>query len=159
MKKYKSSLVLIGVGFMNFLHGALHIIQFLQSVILFKTSTNEHNNEDSFLDILHNPYFALLWGIIGIITLWIGIRDFIHHKKCDHKQKIDSELRKKKKKRFYLVSFDGEGSGSIWFNYYGFPSHLWIKEKITKKFPQVKKPAIMHIQELSEKDYRAFNCA
>ena len=83
-KKYKSSLVLIGVGFMNFLHGALHIIQFLQSVILFKTSTNDHNHEDSFLDILHNPYFALLWGVIGIITLWIGIKDFRHHKKCEH---------------------------------------------------------------------------
>jgi len=61
--------------------------------------------------------------------------------------------------RFYLVSFDGEGCGSIWFKYNGFPSHLWIKEHITKKFPQVKRPAIMHIQELSEKDYNAFNCA
>lgn len=61
--------------------------------------------------------------------------------------------------RFYLVSFDGEGSGSIWFNYDGFPSHLWIKEQITKMFPQVKTPVIMHIQELSEKDYKAFNCA
>lgn len=60
--------------------------------------------------------------------------------------------------RFYLVSFDGEGSGSIWFNYDGFPSHLWIKEQITQRFPQVKTPAIMHIQELSEKDYKAFNC-
>jgi len=61
--------------------------------------------------------------------------------------------------RFYLVSFDGEGCGSIWFKYDGFPSHLWIREHITKKFPQVKTPAIMHIQELSEMDYNAFNCA
>jgi hypothetical protein len=61
--------------------------------------------------------------------------------------------------RFYLVSFKGEGcGGSIWFNYAGFPSHLWIKEQITKKFPRVRTPAIMHIQELSRRDYNAFTC-
>jgi len=34
--------------------------------------------------MLHNPYFAILWGIVGLFTLWIGIKDFIHHKKCNH---------------------------------------------------------------------------
>ena len=62
--------------------------------------------------------------------------------------------------RFYLVSFyDKEGRGSIWFNYDGFPSHLWIREQITIKYPQITKPAIMHIQELNEKNYTAFYCA
>lgn len=87
MNKLKSSIILISVGFMNLLHGLLHILQFLQSVILFKASTeHSHHHNDSFLEsLLHNPYFALLWGLIGILTLWIGIKDFKHHKKCqDH---------------------------------------------------------------------------
>lgn len=71
---------------------------------------------------------------------------------------LESKLSTNKGVRFYLVSFQGEGTGSIWFGYNGFPSSLWIKNHIIKKFPQVKKPAIMHIQELNENDYKSFNC-
>ena len=89
MKKFKTSLVLIGIGIMNFLHAALHLLQFIQSIILVKASTNNHthhHHDDSFLEsLLHNPYFAILWAIVGISTLWIGIKDYKHHNKCqDH---------------------------------------------------------------------------
>jgi ABC-type dipeptide/oligopeptide/nickel transport system permease component len=86
MKKFKTSLILIGVGVMNFLHAILHILQFVQSLILVKTSISDSHHSDSILDsLLHNPYFAFLWAIIGIATLWIGIKDYKHHKECqDH---------------------------------------------------------------------------
>jgi hypothetical protein len=60
--------------------------------------------------------------------------------------------------RFYLVSFNGEGRGSVWLDYDGLPSRLVIKEYITKTYPRVKTPIIMHIQELSKDDYNAFIC-
>lgn len=86
MKKFKTSLILIGLGVMNSLHAILHILQFVQSLILVKASTHHHHHDDSFLEsLLHNPYFAILWAIIGIATLWIGIKDYKHHKECqDH---------------------------------------------------------------------------
>lgn len=87
MKKYA---ILIFLGIINVLHAALHLIQAFQSFILIKSSMNhEHHSHDSWIDsILHNPFFAFLWGIIGIFTLWIGIKDFIYHRnhKCkNHK--------------------------------------------------------------------------
>lgn len=83
MKKFKSSIILIGVGLLNLLHASLHIIQFIQSIILVKESVSNHNHDESFIDsLLHNPYFAILWGLIGISTLIIGIKDYKHHKKC-----------------------------------------------------------------------------
>jgi hypothetical protein len=35
---------------------------------------------------MHNPIFALIMGVVGILTLVIGIKDYRHHKKCatDH---------------------------------------------------------------------------
>jgi len=70
------------VGLLNSLHAILHILQFLQSMLLVASAT-EHNEHEGFLDgLLHNPWFALFWGIVGIMTLWIGIKDFINHRKC-----------------------------------------------------------------------------
>jgi predicted membrane protein len=93
MKKY---LTLISLGVINLLHAGLHIIQFIQSMILvsavkprqfgekYLNEINTTSNQDIFTQILHSPYFAILWGIIGIFTLYIGIKDFIHHNKCKH---------------------------------------------------------------------------
>jgi hypothetical protein len=85
MKKY---FVLILLGLMNILHAGLHLIQAFQSFLLIKSSINhEHHHNETWIDsVLHNPIFALFWGIIGIFTLWIGIKDFIYHKqhKCKH---------------------------------------------------------------------------
>lgn len=77
LKKNKKGFFLIGVGALNFIHGILHIFQFIQSVILVQSSlTDEHSG---FFD---NPIFSLLWAIIGLVTLIIGIKDFLHHKDC-----------------------------------------------------------------------------
>ena len=71
-------------------------------------------------------------------------------------EKIE-ELKTPKNIRYFLVSYTGEGNGSIWFNYECFPSHLMIKEAITSKFNRVKNPCILHIQEFTESDYKSFN--
>lgn len=63
------------------MHGLLHIIQFIQSMILLNYSTVEEDH--SFIEeMIHNPIFSLIMGIVGITTLIIGIKDYIHHKKC-----------------------------------------------------------------------------
>ncbi len=83
----KRSLILISVGLLNLLHASFHVIQFIQSILLVAYSVEEHKHEhyDGWIDsMLHNPFFAILWGVIGIITLIIGIRDYRHHRKCAH---------------------------------------------------------------------------
>lgn len=84
----KKSLIIISVGLLNLLHALFHIIQFIQSVLLVTYSMEGHNHESTWTDrILHSPYFAILWAIIGIITLVIGVKDYIHHRKCNHLEK------------------------------------------------------------------------
>lgn len=87
MKELKKSMVLIGLGVVNLLHAGMHILQFIQSILLIKASTghHHHHHHGGILEtMLHSPYFAILWGMVGLFTLWIGIRDFIHHRKCNH---------------------------------------------------------------------------
>lgn len=80
----KKTILLISVGALNFVHGLFHIIQFIQSMLLVAYST-EHAHEEGFIDkLFHNPIFALFWALIGIVTLAIGIKDYRHHKKCQH---------------------------------------------------------------------------
>jgi hypothetical protein len=33
--------------------------------------------------VLHSPILSIVWAVIGLITLYIGIKDFMHHKKCN----------------------------------------------------------------------------
>jgi hypothetical protein len=81
MKGNKKSIALITIGSVNVIHALLHIIQFIQSLLMVNEATSKH----SFLsELLHNPIFAIIWGVIGLITLFIGIKDFTHHKKCNH---------------------------------------------------------------------------
>jgi hypothetical protein len=78
----KKSIILISVGLLNTIHGSFHIIQFIQSMMLVAYVTN-HNEEHHGIDrIMHHPIFALVMGIIGIATLIIGVKDYIHHMKC-----------------------------------------------------------------------------
>ena len=79
-------LFLISIGILNFLHGLMHILQFVQSLFLIGYSMEKHDHEHhSFIEhVLHNPILAFVWAIIGIITLVIGIKDYRHHRKCDH---------------------------------------------------------------------------
>ena len=75
----KRSILLISLGSVNLLHSLLHILQFIQSIILI----GKHNN-CSHGGLLDSPYFSILWAIVGALTLVMGIKDFIHHKKCKH---------------------------------------------------------------------------
>jgi hypothetical protein len=84
----RKSLILISVGVLNFLHGMFHVIQFIQSMLLVAYSTEHHHDHESWIDsIMHSPVFALIWAVIGILTLVIGIKDYRHHRKCAHDHK------------------------------------------------------------------------
>jgi hypothetical protein len=74
MKKYW---LLITLGSVNLLHGILHLFQFVQSVLLIGSEHNEKLEH-----FLHNPILSFVWAIIGLVTLFIGIKDFKHHKDC-----------------------------------------------------------------------------
>lgn len=78
------SLFLISVGILNLLHGLTHIIQFIQSIFLVTYSLEPHEYHSAIDRLMHNPFLALLWAIIGIISLIIGIKDYNHHRKCNH---------------------------------------------------------------------------
>lgn len=75
---------MIGLGIVNLIHASLHIIQFIQSMFLLTVSVQKHENETGLDKIMHNPIFAFIWAGIGFITIYIGIKDFIHHKKHKH---------------------------------------------------------------------------
>jgi hypothetical protein len=75
MKKY---FLLIGLGSINLIHGLLHLLQFIQSVLLVSNSVSD---KDSWIDgLFHNPIFSIIWALVGLLTLIIGIRDFRHHR-------------------------------------------------------------------------------
>ena len=67
-----TKITLIGLGGMNVIHAALHLIQFLQSILLISGKWDVHH-------LLHNPFITLMWGVIGAISLYVGIKDFKHH--------------------------------------------------------------------------------
>jgi len=79
MNTKKKSLILISLGSINLIHAVLHILQFIQSLLLVGNSIVP---EDSFL---HSPILGVIWGVIGLATLYIGIKDFRHHKDCHDK--------------------------------------------------------------------------
>jgi len=84
----KKSLIIISVGLLNLVHGLFHVIQFIQSMLLVAYSSDHSHvgEDDSWIDvIMHSPIFAIFWAIIGIVTLIIGIKDYRHHRKCNHK--------------------------------------------------------------------------
>lgn len=72
----KKIISMITIGALNFTHGIFHIIQFIQSIIL---STQSHH--DSIFD---SPVFSFIWAFIGLFSLIIGIRDYVHHRRCNH---------------------------------------------------------------------------
>ncbi len=82
-------IVLISTGILNVLHGSFHLIQFIQSMFLVAYATEHHHEHDESLidQIMHNPIFALVMGLVGIFTLVIGIKDYRHHRRCKHEQK------------------------------------------------------------------------
>ena len=86
IKTKKSHVALISMGILNAIHGIFHIIQFVQSMFLVVHSTEpDASHENNYLDtFFHSPIMAFVWATIGILSLIIGIRDYRHHKKCNH---------------------------------------------------------------------------
>ena len=84
----RKAIILISVGILNFLHGMLHIVQFIQSILLvsYSIETDTRESESWIQHFLHNPFFALFWAVIGVLTFIIGIKDYRHHKKCNHEE-------------------------------------------------------------------------
>ena len=76
MKRFK---IIIAVGVLNVIHGGIHIFQFLQSMLLTYYSINQTKSE--WLEaIMESPWMGLVWGLLGILTLYIGYNDYKHHK-------------------------------------------------------------------------------
>lgn len=82
MKKY---LTLISLGFVNVVHSILHLVQFLQSWLLIQQSSEDQHQLSWLEELSHNSYINIVWMAIGIYTLYLGITDFQHHRKCSHK--------------------------------------------------------------------------
>lgn len=80
----KKIIALISVGIFNTLHASIHIIQFIQSMLLLSTNIETHENESLIESILHNPILNIIWAIVGIFTLYLGVKDYLHHRKCKH---------------------------------------------------------------------------
>lgn len=79
----KKHFILISVGVFNIVHGSFHIVQFIQSMFFVVYTTHEHDHDGSFIEkTMHHPIFGLLMGLVGILTLVIGIKDYIHHRRC-----------------------------------------------------------------------------
>lgn len=81
MKKY---IALISIGIFNTLHASIHIIQFIQSMLLLSVNIEEHNHGSTIEKILHNPFLNILWGVVGLFTLYLGVKDYLHHRNCKH---------------------------------------------------------------------------
>jgi hypothetical protein len=76
MKSFK---FVIAFGFFNLLHGGIHILQSVQSFLLTYFSLSGKNIE--WIDrVMESPWMGLFWGLLGIATIWIGYRDYKHHK-------------------------------------------------------------------------------
>jgi hypothetical protein len=80
MKTFK---IIIIVGLLNVIHGAIHIFQFIQSVLLTYYSLS-HKGGDWISKLMESPWMGLVWGSLGILTLYIGYNDYKHHKKENH---------------------------------------------------------------------------
>ena len=79
----KKSFALIGIGVFNLLHASSHLLQFIQSLLMVSTTVVHNHKDESWIEkIIHNPILNILWVIIGVFTLYIGIKDFKHHNNC-----------------------------------------------------------------------------
>lgn len=76
MKRFR---IFIALGVLNILHAGVHGFQFLQSIILTYYSIS-HKNDTWIHSIMESPWMGLLWGLLGILTLYIGYNDYKHHK-------------------------------------------------------------------------------
>jgi len=52
------------------------------SSLLIRASTLDPHEDNVVEEIIHNPILAIVWGLVGLYTLYVGIKDFRHHKRC-----------------------------------------------------------------------------
>ena len=72
----------ISLGVFNILHASTHLLQAIQSFGLIYYSHDQHEHHHD--NILYHPVLQILYFLIGVFTLYIGVKDFIHHRKCEN---------------------------------------------------------------------------
>lgn len=86
----KNYMTLFLIGLLNFVHGVVHLIQFAQSMLLASYSAGEGSWVH---ELMENPWMGALWASVGMFSLFLGYRDFRHHRQkgChDHKDPAQS---------------------------------------------------------------------
>ena len=78
MKKVSTLLVL---GLLNVIHGLSHLLQLVQSLFLASYSFDKPKEPNWITNIIESPCMGFVWLLIGALTMYLGIRDFKHHKK------------------------------------------------------------------------------
>lgn len=76
MKKLGSLFIL---AILNVFHALIHLIQMAQSLFLASYSLDECKEDNWFHKMMESPWMSLIWLIVGILTIYLGIRDFKHH--------------------------------------------------------------------------------
>lgn len=61
------------LGIINAFHPILHLIQSIQSGLMLFDNKHEH---DDIFEWFHNPFMNVLWGVIGIYTLFLFFKSF-----------------------------------------------------------------------------------
>lgn len=72
---------LVILGILNIVHGLSHLLQLIQSLFLASYSLGEYEDGNWYHNMMESPYMGFIWLIVGCLTVYLGIRDFKHHKK------------------------------------------------------------------------------
>ncbi len=78
MKKV-TSLVLLGI--LNIIHGFSHLLQLVQSLFMASYSLGNNKEDNWYHNMMESSWMGFIWLIVGGLTIYLGIRDFKHHKK------------------------------------------------------------------------------
>jgi hypothetical protein len=86
---------LYAVGFLSLAHGAVHIIQVVQSFYLASMPLVDNSRLEAFLE---SPIVAILWALVGILAIYTAYTDHKRHEAQDAYVR-ELELKLKKSKR------------------------------------------------------------
>lgn len=74
MKQYR----MLFLGIINVIHAMSHVFQVIQS--FFLTSYSLNHEENWVHRLMESPWMSIVWITLAIVTIYLGIRDFKHHK-------------------------------------------------------------------------------